>query len=47
MPKKLQISKLQNGGRPPFWKALNLRILVNKKISYRRQTARRFVSLNI
>ena len=33
--------------RPPCWKLLYRRILANKKLSCRRKTARRFVSLNI
>jgi len=44
---KMKISIIQDGGRPPFWKSLYRHISVNKKLSCRRETDRRFVSLNI
>jgi len=40
---KNEISKIQDGRRPPFWKSLYRHISANKKLSCRREAARCFV----
>jgi len=39
--------KIQDGGDPLSWKSWNRHISTNKKLSCRKETARRFVSSNI